>query len=73
MMSLKSEIYERTSSVPLEYHYSATIQNASRKQRASPYLWSTTIVPLFLTLTPVRKLREIITIPISFKCYVSQN
>ena len=45
------EIYERTSSVPLTYHYSTTIQKTSRKQRASLYLWSTTIVPLFLNLT----------------------
>ena len=37
----------RTSSVPLEYHYSTTIQKTSRKQRARPYLSSTTIVPLF--------------------------
>ena len=47
------EIYERTSSVPLEYHYGTTIQKTSRKQRASPYLSSTTIVPLFLTYTPI--------------------
>ena len=41
------EIYERTSSVPLTYHYSTTIQKNSRKQRASPYLSRTTIVPIF--------------------------
>ena len=31
-------IYQRTSFVPLEYHYRTTIQKTSRKQRASPYL-----------------------------------
>ena len=46
------EIYERTSSVPLTYHYSTTIQKNSRKQRASPYLSSTTIVPLFWEVDP---------------------
>ena len=73
MMSLKPEIYVSTSSVPLEYHYSTTIQKSRKKTRASPYLWSTTIVPLFLKLTPIRKLREIITISISTKCNLSQN
>ena len=47
------EIIERTSSVPLEYHYSTTIQKTSRKQRARPYLSSTTIVPLFCSEAPL--------------------
>ena len=42
---------QRTSFVPLEYHYRTTIQKTSRKQRASTYLWSTTIVPPFIILT----------------------
>ena len=46
-VNLKTKICERTSSVPLEYHYSTTIQKTSKKQRAAPYLSSTTIVPLF--------------------------
>ena len=44
---------ERTSSVPLKYHYSTTIQKTSRKQRARPYLYSTTIVPLFCSGAPL--------------------
>ena len=38
---------QRTSFVPLEYHYRTTISKTSRKQRACTYLWSTTIVPPF--------------------------
>ena len=63
-------------SVPKTYLWSTTIVPPSKKpreQRASPYLWSTTIVPLFYKLTPIRKLRQIITIFISSKCYLSQN
>ena len=69
----KNKIWERTSSVPLGYHYSTTISKTSRKQRADAYLWSTTIVPLFSMKTPIRKLIEIINILISFKSYRSQN
>ena len=47
------EIYERTSSVPLTYHYSTTIQKTSSKRRASPYLWSTSTVPLFFIFSQV--------------------
>ena len=46
------EIDERTSSVPLTYHYSTTMPKTSRKQRASPYLSRTTIVPLFWEVDP---------------------
>ena len=53
------EIDERTSSVPLTYHYSTTIQKTSRKQRASPYLSSTTIVPLFWDVDPYLSLSKI--------------
>ena len=51
---------QRTSFVPLEYHYRTTISKTSRKQRAFTYLWSTTIVPLFFILNltpPLTKLR----------------
>ena len=52
------EFYERISSVPLTYHYSTTIQKTSRKQRARPYLSSTTIVPLFWYDDPYLSLSE---------------
>ena len=58
-MHLKSEFYERTSFVPLEYHYRTSIQKTSRKQRADAYLWSTTIVPLFFIVTLTRSLRKL--------------
>ena len=38
---------QRTSFVPLQYHYRTTISKTSRKQRAAAYLFSTTTVPLF--------------------------
>ena len=41
------QISQRTSSVPLAYHYRTSISKTSRKQRASPYLSRTTTVPLF--------------------------
>ena len=49
---------KRTSSVPLTYHYNTTMPKRLEKQRASQYLSSTTIVPLFFNLTPIRQLTK---------------
>ena len=60
IMPSQQKIYQRTSFVPLEYHYRTTISKTSRKQRAFTYLWSTTIVPLFFILNPTPPLTKLI-------------
>ena len=45
------QIDERTSSVPLTYHYMTTIPKTSRKRRANPYLSRTTTYLYFAKLT----------------------